>query len=140
MIKMKQVLKKHAMSITLFCCALVFVSCSDKYEPEQISSNNEKIISEGCIPFDYIGEQHNAFLYAIGLEYKDTMNLYAELARKNMLDAEMQEHLAQKIINGLPMIEKKYKIFDVSDNMMNEYLETGVAYLNMDSADNLFFR
>lgn len=136
---MKQVLKKHAMSITLFCCALVFVSCSDKYEPEQISSNNEKIISEGCIPFDYIGEQHNAFLYAIGLEYKDTMNLYAELARKNMLDAEMQEHLAQKIINGLPMIEKKYKIFDVSDNMMNEYLETGVAYLNMDSADNLFF-
>lgn len=78
---------------------MTFVAC-DKEKNESTLPNKGKSICEGSLPFDYIGEQHNAFLYAIGEMYQDTMTLYAKMADEQTLDAEILIGGHNKIINN----------------------------------------
>ncbi len=138
---MKIKLRKIAIIFTaiLTIGSVTFVASCDKEKNESTLPNNGKSICEGSLPFDYIGEQHNAFLYAIGEMYQDTMTLYAKMADEQTLDAEMQERLVKKMIDNLAVIEGEYKILGVDGETMNEYSKNIYSFLDMDNFNKYFF-
>lgn len=136
---MKKIFAKLAMCMTLICSVITLTSCTEKDEIIQNSFNEVKSISDGYLPFDYIGEQHNAYLYAIGETFQDILDAYATMAEQDELDAEMQERLALRIIDELPLIEQEYKILGVSNDTLHTYISIACSQFNMDSLDNSFF-
>ncbi|KWW30963.1 MAG: hypothetical protein AUK63_646 [bacterium P3] len=138
---MKKLSKKlRAKTILVSCIGfLMFISCSEKEDIIPCVNNDTKQISEIKIPFDYIGEQHNALLYSIGDFYHETLEEYAILADENALDAEMQEKFVERIISELHQKEDIFGALNISQDSMEIFVLLSDTYLHMDTIDKHFF-